>query len=323
MEDQENPRPQVDPLDKEIASLKKRVAALQKRLQIECSTILSSAPIQDLIQEASSTAASSNTTTTSSSLLKSARSSSTGATDAIASLQRRSAQQAAYMQQCTYRLAAPVTAFKIRDPDPHAVDRGHVLAIRFEVMSQGHFLRPYYVMLNRPWPDARAHLRVHRHTVPPAVPVGGLAARYLPPPRAAVHHDDEPPAAAQRSTTTTQDLDRFARALRREIMRFHNRLGLTADLRKTVGLQRKGRAAPATKPRDVVEAGIADVEAKHVKLAWADGRTGRILMDQDGRVQRFVVFGPDGRDWRTSRLLFDSRDGVDDIARKLERYAAT
>ncbi|OAR01569.1 hypothetical protein LLEC1_07124, partial [Akanthomyces lecanii] len=147
-----------------------------------------------------------------------------------------------------------------------------------------------------------------------AIPVGGLAARHLPPPRSEDAQQQQ----------TTQDLERFARALRREIVRFHNRLGLTADLRKTVGLQRKGRGAGAAlAPRDVVEAGIADVEAKHVKLAWADGRSGRILMDQDGKVEKFVVFGPEGRDWRMTRLLFDPRDGVDDIARKLRRYAET
>ncbi|OAA55707.1 Centromere protein Cenp-O [Cordyceps fumosorosea ARSEF 2679] len=308
MEEQENTQPPTDPLDKEIASLKKRVAAMKKRLQIECSTILSSTPIQNIIQDAS--AATSNT----SSFLKSAL---RPAPHAAASLQKRSAQQAAYMQQCAYRIAAPVTAFKVRDPDPHAVDRGHVLGLRFEVMSQGHFLRPYYVLLNRPWaddPSSSHHLRVHRHTVPPAVPLAGLAARHLPPPRAG-------DAPAQ----TRQDLGRFARALRREIARFHNRLGLTADLRKTVGLARKGsrRSTTAGGAREVVEAGIADVEAKHVKLAWADGRSGRILMDRDGRVERFVVFGPHGgRDWRMTRMLCDASDGVDDIARKLQRYAA-
>lgn len=272
---------------------------MQKRLQIECSTILSSTPIQTIIQDASS----SNST---SSLLKSTPK------ESDTSLQKRADRQAAYMQQCTYRIATPVTAFKIRDPDPHAVDAGHVLGIRFEVMAQGHFLRPYYVMLNRPYPDSPTHLRVHRHTVPPAVPVGGLAARFLPAPHS---------TGAQ----TTQDLDRFARALRREIMRFHNRLGLTADLRKTVGVQRKGRSgSTTTTPNDVVEAGIADVEAKHVKLAWADGRSGRILMDEDGKVDKFVVFGPEGRrDWRMTRMLCDARDGVDDIARKLRRYAAS
>ncbi|KAM3551549.1 hypothetical protein MY1884_007672 [Beauveria asiatica] len=306
MDEQENSRPQVDPLDKEIASLKKRVAAMQKRLQIECSTILSSSPMQEIIQEASSNSASS--------LIKSAA----HTRDLhAASLQKRSAQQAAYMQQCAYRIATPITAFKVSDPDPNAVDAGHVLGLRFEAMSQGHFLRPYYVMLNRPYPDSPSHLRVHRHTVPPAIPIGGLAARHLPPPRAGTAT-----AAAQQ---TTQDLDRFARALRREVMRFHNRLGLTADLRKTVGVQRKGKAAAAAVPasREVVEAGIADIEAKHVKLAWADGRSGRILMDKDGKVQKFVVFGPEGRDWRLTRLLSDPRDGVDDIARKLQRYAAS
>lgn len=280
---------------------------MQKRLQIECSTILSSTPIQSIIQATSTAPASSllkNTTNTNN----------TSSDTTAASLQSRSSKQAAYIQQCTYRISAPVTAFKIHDPDPHAVDAGHVLGIRFEVMSQGHFLRPYYVMFNRPY-DGSRHLRVHRHTVPPAIPLAGLAARYLPAPRA-------DPSSSRGGGQSVQSLDRFVAALRRDIMRFHNRLGLTADLRRTVGLHRKGRAA--TGPNDVVEAGIADAEAKHVKLAWADGRNGRIVMGPDGVVEKFVVFDAEGRrDWRITQMLFDRRDGVEGIARKLRRYAAT
>ena len=40
------------------------------------------------------------------------------------------------MQQCLYRTVNPVTAFKVLDPDPNAVDDGHVLGLRFEVMSR-------------------------------------------------------------------------------------------------------------------------------------------------------------------------------------------
>ncbi len=268
---------------------------MRKRLQIECSTILSSTPIQSIIQSA-------NTTTSSSS----------NNTD---KLQSHSSKQQAYIQQCTYRISTPITAFKIHDPDPHAVDGGNVLGIRFEVMSQGQFLRPYYVMLNRPFAESPSHLRVHRHTVPPAIPLSGLAARHLPPPRTAA---SDPQDQQQQK----QDLDRFVRALRREIMRFHNRLGVTADLRKTVGLQRRVQRESLTQ-NDVIEAGIADVEAKHVKITWADGRSGRVVMDNDGKVKKFVVFGPQGRDWDVAQRVFASKDSVDDIARKLRDYAAT
>ncbi|KAG6020100.1 hypothetical protein E4U41_002970, partial [Claviceps citrina] len=151
----QDPASESSQLDKEIAALRKQAASLRKQLQIQCSTILSSASTSRLIQSTSS---------------------STSSPSHASRLSVRSKQQQAYMQQCVYRISAPVTSFKVRDPDPHAVDGGHVLGLRFEVMSRGQFLRPYYVMLNRPYPGSKKHLRVHRHTVPPAVPLAGLAA---------------------------------------------------------------------------------------------------------------------------------------------------
>lgn len=60
--------------------------------------------------------------------------------------------QALHNQECTYRACASITTFRIRDPDPHAVDQGNVLGIRIDVGSSGKFIRPYYIMLNRPYP---------------------------------------------------------------------------------------------------------------------------------------------------------------------------
>jgi central kinetochore subunit Mal2/MCM21 len=209
------------------------------------------------------------------------------------------------MQQCIYRISVPVTAFKVRDPDPNAVDGGHVLGLRFEIMSRGQFLRPYYVMLNRPYSGSK-HLRVHRHTVPPAVPLAGLAARHLP----------QPSRTAGSSISADQDLDRFVRTLRREIVRYHNRLGVSADLRRRLGLHERSEQIPS--PNALVEAGIADIEAKQINLTWANNRTGRLVMDDDGNVVKFVVFGSEGRDWEASSAVFDKNDGIEDVARKLE-----
>lgn len=296
-------RSEEDPLDKEIATLKRQgklpserdgrqserrkfvltlmltVTSLRRRLQVECSTILSASATQNTIQSSSSNAA----------------------------LTKRSADQEAYAQQCAYRISTAVTAFKIHDPDPNAVDGGNVLGIRFEVMSIGQFLRPYYVMLNRPYANSR-HLKVHRHTIPPAIALSGHAARHLPPPR--FNGEEE----------STQDLQQFVRALRRDIIRYHNRLGVTADLRRSARLH---QAAQRGENNDsaIIDVGIADIEAKQITLTWTDERNGRLLVDDDGKVLKFAVFGNEGRDWIVSEELLRGGDRVEDISATLEEYA--
>ncbi|KAG6014695.1 hypothetical protein E4U43_006251 [Claviceps pusilla] len=308
----EDPAAEASRLDKEIAALRKQAASLRKQLQIQCSTILSSASTSRLIQSTSSSSAAS-------AIARRGQ-----AASHAAKLSTRSTQQQAYMQQCIYRISSPVTSFKVRDPDPHAVDGGHVLGLRFEVMSRGQFLRPYYVMLNRPYSGSK-YLRVHRHTVPPAVPLAGLAARYLPSPSSrgrgqqgggSGEHDQ---AAGGGGGGGGQNLDKFVRTLRREIVRYHNRLGVSADLRRRLGLH-DARSAQSALPNALVEVGIADIEAKQINLTWADERTGRLVMDDDGKVIKFVVFGVEGRDWEASGDIFTKDDSVEDVARKLEEY---
>lgn len=224
-------------------------------------------------------------------------------------LAKRSSQQQAYMQQCAYRISTSVTAFKVHDPDPNAVDSGRVLGVRFEIMSAGQFLRPYYVMLNRPFANKRI-LRVHRHTIPPAIPLNGLAARHLP----------QPPKRGSGRQQQRQDLERFVRTLRREIMRYHNRLGVTADLRRSARLTEQ-RQADSEIPA-IVDVGVADVEAKQIRLTWADDRSGRIVMDDDGKVLKFAIFGPEGRDWETAKELMGNHERVEDIVETLDATTA-
>ncbi|CEJ91275.1 hypothetical protein VHEMI06997 [[Torrubiella] hemipterigena] len=282
---EEEPVLPQDPLDQEIALLKRQVASLRKRLQVECSTILSAGVTQDMIESDAATSYNDNSPRK--------------------KLAKRSSQQQAYIQQCAYRISTSVTAFKIHDPDPNAVDEGRVLGVRFEIMSAGQFLRPYYVMLNRPFERSRL-LRVHRHTIPPAIPLSGLAARHLPPPKKG-HGGREP----------KQDLDMFVKRLRREIMRHHNRLGVTADLRQSARVNEQARSDAETPA--IIDVGVADVEAKQIRLTWADDRTGRIVMDDDGKVLKFAIFGPDGRDWETAKALLGSHDRVEDIVELLEQ----
>lgn len=166
-------------------------------------------------------------------------------------------------------------------------------------------MKPYHVFLNRPFYKS-TYLRVHRHTLPPAIPIGGLAARYLPQPTP----ESELPAK--------QDLDRFVRTLRREIVRYHNRMGVAADLRRGLGVQDE---KDELNSNDVVDVGIADIEAKQIKLTWADERSGRLVMDDDGKVTKLMVFGNEGRDWVTTKELLGDNNRIEDVMKQLQEYA--
>ena len=261
------------------------VAAARKQLKIEASAIVSSVPGQKLI-------ASTKPATRSQKTQK----------KLVAEVER----QEAHAQQCYYRICTPITTFKVHDPDPNAVDGGNVLGLRFEIMSRGQFLKPYNVFLNRPYLNS-AYLRVHRHTIPPAIPLAGLSARHLPPPK------------PESDSSPKQDLDKFARALRREIVRYHNRMGVAADLRRGLGLQDERQDLD---PNDVVDIGIADIEAKQIKFTWADERSGRLVMDDDGKVTKLMVFGSQGRDWVTTKELLGDDDRIEDIVERLQAYAS-
>ncbi|KAK3367017.1 Cenp-O kinetochore centromere component-domain-containing protein [Lasiosphaeria ovina] len=268
-------------LDDEIENLQARVASLKKQLRVQTSTLIAAPSTRELLSGA----------------------------PRAGKLLAQAAAQEAHNQQCLYRACASITTFRVQDPDPNAVDGGAVLGLRVEVVSRAKFLRPYYVLLNRPYPNASRHLRVHRHTVPPCIPLAGLAARHLPP----------PPAPGQ-------DLARFARSLRRDIVRYHHRLGVVADLRKAAGLgrEKKGTADDEGDEEEherqtqaLVGINPADAEAKQLSIEWADGRTGRLVMGDDGEILKFVAVGDNGRDRDAVRELLGGAAWVDEVVERL------
>lgn len=240
-------------------------------------------------------------------------------------LQARAEAQQAHDQQCLYRACAGITTFRVRDPDPSAVDGGNVLGVRIEVATRAKFVRPYYVLLNRPYrsPGAseqgRRSLRVHRHTVPPCIPVGGLAARYLPAPRRLGDAGEgEAGGAGGGGRERQQDLSRFVRCLRREVVRYHNRVAVIADLRRAVGLDGKRRdARELAEQSSLLGISAADAEAKQVRVDWKDGRSGRLVIGDDGDVVKLVVFGDQGRDREMTRELLSGGSRLEDVARRL------
>ncbi|ROV95378.1 hypothetical protein VSDG_06067 [Cytospora chrysosperma] len=285
-------------LDEEIANLKARVESLRGQVRLQASTLL--------------------TRETTRQAIAADRHSSPAARR---QLQARADEQQARDQQCLYRACAGVTTFRVRDPDPNAVDGGSVLGVRIEAMTRAKFVRPYYVLLNRPYGSpagdghgrARRFLRVHRHTLPPCIPLGGLAARYLPAPKRPLGGE----GGAGRGEAQ-QDLSRFVRCLRREVLRYHNRVAVIADLRRAVGLDGRKRDARALAERSsLLGISAADAEAKQVRVDWKDGRSGRLVIGDDGDVVKLVVFGEQGRDREVTRELLSGGSRLEDVARKL------
>ncbi|KAI1110360.1 cenp-O kinetochore centromere component [Nemania sp. NC0429] len=279
----------ADKLHDEIAKLRAQVESLKNDVKLQAATLMTADSTQQIFR--------SQTTS-----------------DALRQrLVARFAEQSAHKQQCLYRACATITTFKVRDPDPNAVDGGNVLGLRFEIMSKARFARPYYVMLNRPY-ASRRHLRVHRHTVPQCVPLSGLAARYLPPPPTSKDNDDDDDAARPKK----QDLSSFARALRRELVCYHNRAAAIGDMRRAAGLGSK-KALDQAPDASIVDISAADAEAKQITLQWRDGRSGRLVMNDDGDVMKMVVQGDNGQDRETVRQFLGGAARIEEVYRRLER----
>ncbi|EAA35681.1 hypothetical protein GE21DRAFT_227 [Neurospora crassa] len=349
------------PLDAEIESLKAKVTTLKSHLRIQTSTLISSPSVSSLLSNPPS-----------SSHLKPK-----GLTPTILkSLRHHASLQKAHNQQSLYRTCATITTFRVQDPDPNAVDGGAVLGLRIEVFARGRFMRPYYVLMNRPWSEGTKNgkagnsssssssskekeknrsssrkattggggryanwLRVHRHTVPPCIPISGLAARYLPAPpspspssssssssrRRPIEEEEE---EEEQGGVREQNLVKFARSLRRELVRYHHRLATITDLRRAIMAEDQQTEQQEEKgPNKIQDVIPADAEAKQITVEWADGQTGRLVMGDDGEIVQVVALNGggggggqgngSGRDREVVRELVGNAKRVEDVVRRL------
>jgi central kinetochore subunit Mal2/MCM21 len=129
----------------------------------------------------------------------------------------------------------------------------------------------------------------------------------LPPPSA--KDDDDVPKK--------QDLSLFARSLRRELVRYHNRVAVIGDLRRAAGLVSK---KPTEKESEItiVDVSAADAEAKQVSMQWRDGRSGRLVMNDDGEIVKMVVQGDNGQDRETVKQFLGGAVRVEEVTGRLE-----
>jgi len=203
----------------------------------------------------------------------------------------------------TYRACAGVTAYKVKDPDPNAVHNGNILGISIEVPVTGGFVDTYHVLLTVREHEYRRRLRIHKHTIPSCVPLQQLANKWLP----------QGTQDGNGAKDAEQDLVKFGRALRRELVSWHMRLQTMQDLRKEAklpdvdaeddeaGFVAGGRVLNAFVSDDSSDAEqddadgtvcVLDIEAdaavRQVTITWSDGRMAVLIITKDGRVEKAI-----------------------------------
>ncbi|KAI9863015.1 MAG: hypothetical protein M1824_000701 [Vezdaea acicularis] len=239
-----------------------------------------------------------------------------------------------------HRLCAGCTTFLVHDPDPCAVDNGRVFGVRIEVFTDGKharippsstrmispltikgyagkYLAPYYLLLNRP-SQSSSSLRIHRHTIPPCIPLPALAAQYLPQPS----QSSVDPVTAAKRNTRPQKLTHLVRALRRELVSYHCRFDGVSKLREQLGLapiigkdgKRRQRVLGSYGVKDVA---TTDAEALGVRIDWKDGRVARMRMTKNGDVTKAVVMGNEGRERAFERALLGRLEKLGERLRDL------
>ncbi|QDS67972.1 hypothetical protein FKW77_009085 [Venturia effusa] len=216
-------------LDSDIATIRAEIASLRTQKALLSTTLLSSLKTQKRLQRAVPT-------------------------PQIESALAITATQTNTNTANLYNSLAGITAFRVQDPDPNAVDNGKVLGIRIDVFSSRKkmFETPYYLLLNQPEGE------------------GGraLGQRYIPYPDKNEEGDENRP----------QDLPRFVRAVRRECVSLHKRIEAVQTLQEELG-----------RALGVMEVRALDGEGREVEIEFVDKHVARISVDTDGTIGKVVV----------------------------------
>jgi central kinetochore subunit Mal2/MCM21 len=232
-----------------------------------------------------------------------------------------------------YRACAGITAYKVKDPDPCAVDNGNVLGVRIEVSIGGSFVEAYHVLLNRPNAAHRNMLKIHKHTVPPCIPLQSLANKWLPVTKKSAEEPRE------------QDLVKFGKHLRKELVSWHLRLEALEKLRKDAMVpgQTARREGPNVEPEPgmVLNAFVSDDEdseeddhlneqdgalkisgidgdaaVREITVTWSNGSVGIFKVTKDGEVDKAAVRTKEGM--RETSLSSKALGRIEGLLQRLE-----
>jgi central kinetochore subunit Mal2/MCM21 len=214
------------------------------------------------------------------------------------SAQRIITQQSKRNLENIYRACAGITAYRVKDPDPHAINDGNILGVSIDVSLGGRFVETYHVLLSVRDREGKTVLRIHKHTIPPCIPLQQLANKWLP------------GSATDEEMDPEQHLVRFGRLLRKELVSWHMRVNAVEGLRKEAGVAKPKKnmgVMGSTSIGKVLNAFVSDDEASSdVEEEEADDGTSRILdIEADAAVRQITITWSD----RRTAVLSTTKDG--------------
>jgi central kinetochore subunit Mal2/MCM21 len=275
----------IDDLDSDINDLHARLATLHAQRANLASVLLSQPHLSARLQSPNSSSKSSETA------------------------QRAIEQQSKRNLENVYRACAGVTAYKVKDPDPNAINNGNILGVSIDVAIGGTFIETYHVLLNWRSRDEGRLLRIHKHTIPSCIPLQHLVNKWLP-----TRGKDE-------ELDPEQDLVRFGRLLRKELVAWHMRVKAVEDAKKEAGLSsNKSREnnddfegpgkvlnafvsddeASSDAEEDIADGPVrildieSDAAVRQITIAWSDRRLAVLTVSKDGRIEKAVCRARDG-----------------------------
>ena len=219
------------------------------------------------------------------------------------------AQQQKRNLENVYRACAGVTAYRVKDPDPNAINNGNLLGISIDVSIGAKFIETYHVLLSVCDKGDKKIASIHKHTIPPCIPLEQLASKWIP------------GSAKDKEVDPEQDLVHFGRLLRKELVGWHMRVRAVEELRKGAGLD-KPRAEGTPSPVKVLNSFVSDDEAssdvedeedeendgalrlldietdtavRQMMITLSDRRTVVMSITKDGRVDKAVCRTKEGK----------------------------
>ncbi|KAI9808631.1 MAG: hypothetical protein M1825_003782 [Sarcosagium campestre] len=222
-------------------------------------------------------------------------------------LGKRCDKQLGHLRETYHRVSCGISMFKIQDPDPCAVDGGRVTGVRIEAFEDVKFLTPYYIFLNQPVPWSPS-LRIHKHTVPPCIPLAAITSKWLPQPASVREVADRVKPAP------VQNLVSFVYAVRNAISAHHLRQEALARVKKALALEGK--------PGQPYKYGLTavrflDVEGREIRFAWQDGKLGLAAVGAGGALLKCVICDGNGRRPDLERTLCSQKLSIESLPERL------
>ena len=250
-------------LDHEIAQVRNEIHKLTQKRKLLTSSLLSSTKVQSQL--------SGNLPATTAD----------PQTDCTMPLDLANVQQ--HSQSKSHRLAFGVTSFPFDDPSPEIQSKNPLLGIRIDVCDRrGQYESPYYVFCIRAG-ETGSDLRVHRHTIPPLVPLQQYEENYLP--ISLGREEDEDHGGSNDSRLNNdpdvvegsrkQDLHGFVARVREDLVNWRLRQAAADWLRDELGLPKP------RKPKSMNGSSAATEDQDQRKLNRPQSVTGSISNDDD------------------------------------------